>query len=212
MVKRGVILTPKDAGRTEQSVRWVERNRNLRHRMRPKNLQAAGGNYRKAFARIIQTLQRQDLELGLPKINWYEIELLSWELEFWSASHGTYFEGDIRKYTVGDTAKIFECTVEHPSNSAIPPTNTSYWKEATATKAWVFGYAEDLIEAVPWFQPGDIVEVVKYEDPRFADREWWILKTVIRVQTGSDENIKCSLYWLQEEDGTTEKRCASVYR
>lgn len=208
----GIILSPKDAKRTGQTVRWVERNKNLRERYRSKNLQA--GSYRKAFARIIQTLQREDLELELPKINWYEIELLALELEFWSATHGTYFEGDIRKYNVGDVAKIFECTVEHPSNPAIPPTNTSYWKKATVMKAWVFGYSEDLIEAVPWFQPGDIVEVIKYDDkrPEFANREWWILETVMRVQIGSGENIICSLYWLQEEDGETVKRCASVYR
>lgn len=210
MVSDGIILTPKDAKRTGQSVRWVEHNKNLRHRMRPKNLPT--GDHPRAFARIIQTLQREDLEFDLPKINWYEIELLSLELEFWSATHGTYFVGDIRKYDVDTVAKIFECTVEHPSNPAIPPTNASYWKEATATKAWVFGYSDDLIEAVPWFQPGDIVEVVRYTDPRWADREWWIWETVMRVQIGSDENIKCSLYWLQEEDGVIVKRCASVYR
>lgn len=157
-------------------------------------------------------MQREDEELGLTKINWYEIELLALELEFWSATHGTYFVGDIRKYNVDNVAKIFECTVEHPSSAAIPPTNTSYWKEATATKAWVFGYSEDLIEAEPWFQPGDIVEVIKYEDVRFPDREYWLLETVTRIQTGSGENIKCSLYWLQEENGTIEKRLASVYR
>lgn len=179
--------------------------------MRPKNL-PSGGNYRKAFARIIQTLQREDVVEGLTLINWYEIELLALELEFWDAAYGTYFPGDIRKYTVGNVAKIFECTVEHPSSAAIPPTNTSYWKEATATKAWVFAYSEDLIESDHWYQPDDIVEVIKYDDPRFPDREWWILGTVARIQMGSGESIVCSEYWFQEVDGVVEKRRASVYR
>ena len=97
-------------------------------------------------------------------------------------------------------------------SAAIPPTNTSYWKEATATTAWVFGYDEDLIESDHWYQPGNIVEVIRYDDPRYTDREWYILGTVARIQIGSGENIICSEYWFQTVGGVVQKRRGSVYR
>ena len=163
-------------------------------------------------ARIIQTLHRADEEAGLAAIDHYEIELLDYTVAEWSSANGvTFLEDSIYKYVPND--KLYRCKITHTNPPALPPDTTpSHWTETTATKAWVFGYSGDLLEAAPWLQPGDIVEVIIYSDPRWPDREWWILETVTRIQTGSGENIRCSLYWLQEEDGVEEKRLASVYR
>lgn len=166
------------------------------------------------YARIVQTLRRANAAADPPvtAIDYYEIELLEFSIEQWSATHGVYYVGDKVKYTVENVAKIFECKIEHPSSLALPPTVISHWQETTYKKAWVFGYSGDLLDAAPWFQPNDIVEVVNYIDSRWADRECWIMETVSRIQAGSGANIRCSLYWLQEVDGETEARLASVYR
>ena len=166
------------------------------------------------YARIVQTLRRANpaAEPPVTAIDYYEIEFLDHVIEIWSATHGTYFEGDVRKYTYDGSTLIYRCTREHPSSLSLPPTVTSHWEEAENKKAWVFGYSGDLLEAAPWFQPNDIVEVVNYIDNRWPDREWWIMETVGRIQAGEGANIRCSLYWLQEVDGETEARLASVYR
>lgn len=176
-----------------------------------KAVRHAGG---RKFARIVQTLRRADESVNPPvtAINWYEIELLDAAIEEWSPDHGVYYEDDIRKHTAAGDTKIYKCIREHTSDPSKSPTNTSFWEETTFTKAWVFGYSGDLLEAEPWFQPDDIVEVIRYNDSRWPDRKWWILETVTRIQAGSGENIRCSLYWLQEVDGVKEARLASVYR
>ena len=156
-----------------------------------------------AYARIVQTLQREDVELGHDKINWYEIELLSLKMQEWASNHGVYYIRNLVKYQ----SKIYECKIEHNASVSFPPTVTSHWKEATNTKAWVFGYSGDLIEGDHWLQVDDIVEVIRYADPRWPDRNYWIMESVQRIQEGSGENIVCSLYW-NEIDG----RAMSVYR
>lgn len=160
------------------------------------------------YARIVQTLQREDVELGYEKINWYEIELLSLKMQDWTPNHGVYYVEDLVKYQ----SKIYECKIEHNASPSLPPIVMSHWEEASNTRAWVFSYSGDLIEGDHWFQVGDIVEVVRYIDPRWSNREYWILGSVQRIQTGSGENIRCSLYWFQEVDGAIEARLASVYR
>ena len=166
------------------------------------------------YARIVQTLRRANPAADPPvtAIDYYEIELLEFSIEQWSATHGVYYVGDKVKYTVDNVAKIFEAKIEHPSSLALPPTVISHWQETTYKKAWVFGYDESLLEGDIWFQPNEIHEVVNYIDSRWADREWWIMETVGRIQAGSGANIRCSLYWFQEVDGETEARLASVYR
>lgn len=118
---------------------------------------------------------------------WNESNIKAWafSVEEWSASHGTYSVGDIVKYTSDGVQLIYECTEEHSSSSELPPTVETHWKESTHLKAWVFGYSGDLIEAIRWFQPGDITKVFQYNDSRWADRKWWILETVVRVQVPS---------------------------
>lgn len=144
------------------------------------------------YARIVQTLQREDVELSHDKINWYEIELLSLKLQDWVPDHGTYYVGNLVKYQ----SKIYECKIEHNASASFPPTVVSHWGEASNIKAWVFGYSGDLIEAVPWFQVDDIVEVIRYDDSRWSDRKYWILKTVIQVEEGNNY----SLTWNDEEN------------
>ena len=205
------VLSSEDKRRVEKSVRFTERHiprDRLRKRSRP-----GGGGINKVYARIVQTLRRADQSVtpAVTAIDYYEIELLEYAIEQWSATHGVYYVGDKVKYTVDNVAKIFECKLEHPSSLAKSPTNTTYWQETSYKKAWVFGYSGDLLETIPWFQPDDIVEVVNYEDGRWSDREWWILETVIRVEEeGVDENgdpiIECSITWDAEDN-----RAKAVY-
>lgn len=146
-------------------------------------------------ARIIQTLRRADEGAGITEIDYYEIEFLNSAVEEWSSSHGTYFVGDIIKYTSEGIQLIYGCILEHEAAVGKEPTNETYWEESTHLKAWVFGYSGDLIETIPWFQPDDIVKVIKYSDSRWEDREWWILETVVRVQTPSNGTVDCSIAW-----------------
>lgn len=204
-------LSGEDRRRVEKSVRFTERyigRDRLRKRSRP------GGGSNKIYARIIQTLRRADETADPPitAIDYYEIELLDYTVEEWSNADGvTFLEDSIYKYAHDN--KLYRCKITHTNPPALPPNTTpSHWEETSHKKAWVFGYGGDLLEAVPWLQLDDIVEVIPYSDPRWEDREWWILETVTRIQTGSGENIRCSLYWFQEIGGVTEKRLASVYR
>jgi len=72
--------------------------------------------------------------------------------------------------------------------------------------AWVFGYAGSLLEAIPWFQVDDIIEVVKYDHPDFEAREWWIMETVTRVEEEGEDNedgsptILSSIAWNADEN------------
>lgn len=193
-------------------MRWTERNRNLRHRHRRRNISAAGSNI--TYARIVQTLRRVDESVDPPitAVNWYEIEFLNDPIQAWSATYGTYYVGDLVKYTVASETKIYECLQEHTSHPSLPPTVASHWAESTDTKAWVFGYSGDLLDSAPWFQEGDIVRVARYVDARWADRLWWILETVVKIATGTGLDRKESLYWIQEVNGEIEARLASVYR
>ena len=158
------------------------------------------------FARIVQTLRRADESVSPPvtAIDWYEIELLNAAIEEWSPDHGVYYEDDIRKYTVAGDTKIYKCILEHVSHPSKSPTNTSFWEVTTSIKAWVFGYSGDLLETVPWFQAGDIVEIINYDDSRWQDREWWILETVIRVEetvgSGEGAELYCSITWNEDEN------------
>jgi hypothetical protein len=205
------FLSREDRRRVERSVQHTERQIS-RDRLRKRN--RSGGGTNKIYARIVQTLRRADNSVSpaVTAIDYYEIELLDFSIEQWSATHGVYYVGDKVKYTVDNVAKIYEAKREHPSSSSLPPTVVSHWQETTYNKAWVFGYSGDLLESAPWFQPNDIVEVINYEDGRWPEREWWIMETVVRVQAGEGEDIRCSLYWLQEVDGETEARLASVWR
>jgi len=146
-------------------------------------------------ARIVQTLQRADPAASPPvtAVNWYEVELMNAAIEEWSDAGGlTFQKGNIYK----QQNKLYECKITHTNPPALPPdTTSSHWKEATSMKAWVFGYSGDLLEAVPWFQPGDIVEIIKYIDDRWPERQWWILETAIRIKDGDS----CSLKWNSDE-------------
>jgi len=185
-----------------QSPEMVQKMKAVRH---------PGGSIK---ARIVQTLRRADETASPPitAINWYEIELLNAAIEEWSPEHGVYYEDDVRKYTANRETKLYKCIREHDSDISKPPTNTTFWEETTQIKAWVFGYSGDLLETAPWFQTDDIVEVMKYNDDRWPEREWWILETVTRIQAGSGEDVRCSLYWMQVVGGEIEARLASVYR
>lgn len=207
------VLSGEDKRRVQRSVSHTERHID-RDRIRKRN-RSGGGGTNKVYARIVSTLQRADpaAEPPIRAQDYYEIELLRYTIEQWSATHGVYYVGDKVKYTVDDVVKIFECKREHPSSLSRPPTNTTYWQESTYKKAWVFGYSGDLLQTAPWFQPDDIVEVVNYEDARWADREWWIMETVVRIEEGTGADKIASLHWVQEdEDGNIVGRLASVYR
>ena len=183
-------LSGEDKRRVGRSVRHTEHHIG-RDRLRKRGKHGGGAN--KIYARIVQTLRRADAAADPPvtAIDYYEIELLDYGVQTWSATYGTYYVDDVRKYTSGSTTLIYKCIREHPSSTSKSPTNTTYWEEAENTKAWVFGYSGDLLETIPWFQPDDIVEVIKYEDSRWTDREWWIIETVVRVEDGSN----CSVMW-----------------
>lgn len=210
---KSYVLSGEDRRRVERSVQQTERHISrdrLRKRSRP-----GGGGTNKVYARIVQTLRRADQSVtpAVTAIDYYEIELLDFSVEQWSATHGVYYVGDKVKYTVDSVAKIFEVKEgrEHVSSLSRPPTNTTYWQETTYNKAWVFGYSGDLLQTIPWFQPDDIVEVINYIDSRWPDREWWILETVIRVEEeGVDEDgdpiIICSMTWDAEKN-----RAKAVY-
>jgi len=177
-------------------------------------------------ARILRSLQREDAIAGLDGRDWYEIELLSEGLAFWSSVSGkTYEAGSLWKRVDDEgVTRVFECKRTHtlPAGAAPPtasPFENSDWMEAEAIKAWIWGYyAEDyptspnLLETAPWLQTDDIVHVVIYDDDRFPDRSYWILETVTRIQIGRLAGTTCSLYWFQAVDGVVEKRLASVYR
>lgn len=206
------VLSGDDKRRVERSVRFTERHID-RNELRKRNHPAGGTN--KIFARIVSTLRRADPAADPPITaqDYYEIELLRYTVEQWSATHGVYYVGDKVKYTVEGVVRIYECIFEHASSSALPPTVASHWEESSYKKAWVFGYSGDLLQSAPWFQVNDIVEVIKYTDDRWSDREWWILETVVRIEEGEGEDKIASLYWLQEdEDGNIVGRLASVYR
>ena len=170
----------------------------------------------KKFARIVHTLQRADDENNITVRNWYEVELLQYAVQVWSATHGTYYENELVKFTYDGTTLIYRSKIEHVASAALAPVVdgnvvSSHWEESTQTKAWVFGYSGDLIETIPWLQPDDIVEVVAYDDDRFEDRTWWILETVVRVEeieeVGSGEPVvHSSLAWNADEN-----RAISVY-
>jgi len=90
---------------------------------------------------------------------------------------------------------------------------------ATPLKAWVFGFTAEDYPATPslldtdlWYQVGDEVEVIEYADSRWPTRKWWIVGTVTRIVAGVGTGIRCSQYWFQEIDGSTEARRGSVYR
>ena len=144
------------------------------------------------MARIVQGLAREDVVNSIEARDYYEIELLDYPVDEWSATHGIYYVGDKVKYNY----LIYVCRIEHQSSASLPPTATSHWELSTYHKAWVFGYSGDLLEAAPWFQVNEKVEVIRYEDPRFTDREWWILATVTRIADGD-----CySLMWNDDEN------------
>ena len=185
------LLSEKDQRRLEEALRWFDRNKNLRDRLH-KRYRGSGGGISKVFARIVSTLRREDEVNNLTAIDYYEIELLAYPIADWSASHGTYYVDDQVKYN----DKIYICLIEHESSSALLPTATSHWKESSYKKAWVFGYSGDLLEAAPWFQIGDIVEVINYNDSRWPEREWWIMETVIKIADGD----KYSLMWNEDEN------------
>ena len=204
------ILSESDHRQIEEILRWFGSNSNLRDRLRKRNRPGSGGGggISKAFARIVKTLRREDEAGGLAAIDYYEIELLAYPIADWSADHGMYYVDDRVKYN----DKIYLCKIEHDSSVSLPPTATSHWMESTYHKAWVFGYSGDLLEAVPWLQPGDIVEVINYTDSRWPVREWWIMETVFRVEEeGTDAEdgaptVNCSLAW-----NVAEKRVMAVY-
>jgi hypothetical protein len=209
------VLSAEDRRRVERSVQQTERHID-RDRLRKRN--KSGGGTNKVYARIVQTLRRADQSVtpAVTAIDYYEIELLEYPIEQWSATHGVYYVGDRVKYPVDSVAKIFEVKEgrEHVSSLSRSPTNTTYWQETTYKKALVFGYSGNLLAAAPWFQPNDIVEVVNYKDsrPEFSDREWWILETVTKIEEGEGADKIASLYWLQEQDGEVIGRLCSVYR
>lgn len=150
-------------------------------------------------ARIISTLQREDHLLGLSAVDYYTIEVLGAELADWLATHGIYYKGDVVKHEVDLVIKSYVSLVEHLASAALPPPTPSHWEETSILQALVFGYSGNLLETIPWFQPGDIVYVIYYEDERFT-QTWWIIETVTRVEEeGEDENgdpiIICSMTW-----------------
>ncbi|NIP28172.1 MAG: hypothetical protein GWN55_11585 [Phycisphaerae bacterium] len=206
------VLSGEDKRRVERSVRHTERHvdkNDLRKRNHP-----GGGGTNKIYARIVSTLRRADPAASPPVTaqDYYEIELLRYTVDQWSATHGVYYVGDKVKYTVGNVVRIYICKFEHASSSALPPTVVSHWEESTYKKAWVFGYSGDLLASAPWFQVNDIVEVVKYKDSRWTDRQWWILETAVKIEEGTGTSKKASLYWLQEDENGIVGRLCSVYR
>lgn len=212
-MNKSYTLSEKDHNRVQEQLRWTERNKNLRNRHRRRNLPSAGSNI--TYARIVQTLCRADPSAIPPitAINWYEIEFLNDPIQLWSDTYGTYYVGDLVKYTAGSETKIYECRQEHTAHSSLPPTVTSHWAESSNTKAWVFGYSGDLLDSAPWFQTGDIVRVIRYVDSRWPDRLWWILETAVKIAAGTGLDRKESLHWIQgNSDGDVEARLASVYR
>jgi len=90
----------------------------------------------KKFARIVHTLQREDELNDLKKRNWYEIELLAYAVKGWSATHGTYYEDELVKFTYDAVTLIYRCKIEHTASEALAPVVdgnvvASHWEEST---------------------------------------------------------------------------------
>jgi hypothetical protein len=155
-------------------------------------------------ARIIRTLQRADLEGGREKVSYYTFEFLGSELEEWSDTHGIYKVDDLVKFTTpssiyGDIVKVYSCKMQHMSSLALPPGTPSHWEESSEFIAGVFSYDEDLITSVPWYQPGNLVHVIQYDDERFPNIEWWIKGTVSNTEYDDGGELRCSITWNDEE-------------
>ena len=152
-----------------------------------RRMPAAISNLR-AYAEVIETLRREDTTVvpTIEKRDRYEIELLSARLAAWAAGHGTYYPDDLVKFS----SKVYKCKIQHESSNPKDPNNGTYWELSTHTEAWVWGYTEDLLEAIPWIQPGELVEVMLYDHPNFPERKWWILGYgPTKVQDGDDYSI-----------------------
>jgi hypothetical protein len=161
---------------------------------------AVVGEFAPVFAYIIQTLRRENIETGDTLRNWYEIDFVSNLIPEHDSTKS--YSKDTK---VKDNGQVYNAFRDVPTGIAI--SNTSYWEESSSTKAYVFGYDEDLIEGDNWIPVGVKVEVI------YDEGEWRILETVQRIQYGTGENIKCSLYVVEElVDGRMQTRLASVYR
>ncbi len=162
------------------------------------------------FARIVQSLQEEDLTASptIVKRDTYEIELLDLAIARYVDGSGTYVKDEFYKWDDGSGAdklyKVLETFTQPPD---IIPSTSSHWEESSWVEARIFGYddssSSDLTESGNWLVPGQIVIVFRYEDARFSDIEWWIDETVIRTKNGDEFSIGFI---------PTEKRMAAFYK
>jgi len=155
-------------------------------------------------ATIVSTLQRADTTVDPPleERDYYEIQIVGANIEDWSENYGTYPKDMIVKHA----SKLWVCKVEHTARSTREPgLNSTYWEESEYTQAWVWGYSGSLLEAVPWIQVGEYVEVINYQVPGQTGRDWWILNhTPTRVQDGTD-------YSIMWDDNGSKSRAKAVF-
>jgi hypothetical protein len=167
----------------------------------------AAASVTKTYAKILETLQREDDSVTpvVGERDWYEIEILGLGLSFWDEGYGTYDDDHKVKYTDDGATKVYRCKIQHTAHWTKSPTNGTYWAEDSYTKAWVWGYTDSLLDAVPWLKVGELVEVVQYDHPDFPDRVWWVLDATPTKVTEGDEY---SIMWNEDSD---QRRAMAVF-
>ena len=111
-----------------------------------------------------------------------------------------------------------KCRAGHTSdNSAQSFANPGLWEDTDAgLDAGVHGYEGDLLETVPWFRADSVVEVYQRKDYNDAGAEtgelkWYIIETVMRVGSASDESRNYSIVQLLDDEGNPT-RVAAIFR
>ena len=152
------------------------------------------------FAQVTQTLQRADVLADPPveERRKYRIRLSEEAVEDWAAGV-SYEVGTVVKILAEGEYAYFECLVAHTSNNDDATTaNTGLWEPVEDDiEAGVLGFTGNLLETIPWFQVGDLVEVVS------KNSEWLIKGTVTRTE----KDGKYSLVWDQDK-----KRAMAVFK
>lgn len=143
---------------------------------------------KKYFATIVDTISKGDVIDGTDPKTKYYVKMKDEAVDAWVSSETSYAEGDLVRYD----GRIWECTKDHESHISRPPASDSaFWKAWGEMAMTVLHFKEEnLPDAIPYYQIGNIVEVCQYENV------WYILGTVINYVKGT----KYSLMW-DEEDG-----------
>jgi len=199
----GTAQTPNLTIAARQFADLQRRLRNLEYQLGKaplRMLPSRGGSGAAIFAQVTQTLLRADVLADPPveERRKYGICFTTKTIEDWAA--GTIYEvGTIVKRLIDDEYAYYKCLVAHTSNNDDATTaNTGLWELVEDDiEAGVLGFTGNLLETIPWFQVGDLVEVVS------KSGEWLIKGTVTRTE----KDGKYSLVWDQDK-----KRAMAVFK